>query len=105
MAEKQDEHPLRWSDVLNRAGVDANVSDAHVFVVCDECGTRQALAEAPLEPAEDPNDITAYRCRNGCGIVAVTGFPSPVAVPGSGRHRLGDYIVQARASSGTQYLK
>ncbi len=94
------EHPLRASEVIRRSGMDPGPDDSELWIDCPVCDRHQSLADAQLEPAEDPQDITAYRCANGCMVVTVTGHPNPVPLPGSGRYRLGDFAVVPLVPSG-----
>ncbi len=94
------EHPLLASEVIRRSGMDPAPAEAQLEVECPRCGRQQSLAEATVEPAEDPQDITAYRCASGCAVVAVTGYPNPMPMPGSGRYRLGDFVIAPSAPSG-----
>lgn len=75
-------------------------TEAQLWADCPVCERHQTLADAVVEPAQDPQDITAYRCANGCTILVVTGHPNPMPVPGSGRYRLGDFVVAPMVASG-----
>ena len=93
-------HPLLATDVIARSGTDPAPGDAQLRVQCPSCGRLQTLAECALEPADDPQDITAYRCVDGCAVVLTTGHPNPVPMPGSGRYRLGDLALAPRGPGG-----
>lgn len=93
-------HPLLAAEVIARSGMDPAPSEQDLSVECPDCGRRQSLSEATVEPAEDPQDITAYRCAAGCRVLLVTGHPNPVPMPGSGRYRLGDLAVAPLVPSG-----
>jgi hypothetical protein len=94
------EHPLLAAEVIRRSGMDPAPTAAQLWADCPQCQRHQSLAEASVEPAADPQDITAYRCASGCAIVAVTGYPNPMPIPGSGRYRLGDFVLAPVAPSG-----
>ena len=94
------EHPLLASEVIRRSGMDPAPTEAQLHVECPHCGREQSLAEATVEVAADAQDITAYRCVGGCAVVAVTGYPNPMPIPGSGRYRLGDFVIAPTAPSG-----
>ena len=95
------EHPLRIADVLSRGGL-SPASDSLVTIRCEVCGVMQRASKMPLEPAEDPSEITAYRCRNGCAVLLVTGHPSPIPLPGAQRFRIGDYGTGANTTAGIE---
>lgn len=100
MAEPDPQHPLLASDVIARSGLPAPPVEGDLRVECPVCARHQTLAEASVEPATDPQDVTAYRCMNGCAVLIATGHPNPVPLPGSGRYRLGDYALVPLAPSG-----
>lgn len=100
MGEKSVAHPLLASEVIARSGVDPAPGEADLEIGCPDCGRVQTLAEATVEPADDPQDITAYRCAAGCRVLLVTGHPNPVPMPGSGRYRLGDLALAPLVPSG-----
>jgi hypothetical protein len=93
-------HPLLASQVIALSGMDPGPGEADLSVDCPHCGRHQSLAEAVVEPATDPQDITAYRCVTGCQPLLATGHPNPVPMPGSGRYRLGDYALAPLVPSG-----
>lgn len=93
-------HPLLASEVIERSGMVPGPTEAQLWVDCPTCRRHQSLAEASVEPADDPQDITAYRCATGCVVVLVTGYPNPMPIPGSGRYRLGDYVLAPLVPSG-----
>lgn len=93
-------HPLLASDVIAASGLDPAPGEDALSVDCPECGRTQVLAEATLEPADDPQDVSAYRCATGCRVLLVTGHPNPVPMPGSGRYRFGDFAVAPLVPSG-----
>jgi hypothetical protein len=97
---KEDEHPVRAEDVFARAPEDFTppVRDHMILLRCETCGAEQTLRNCSIELADDPNDITACRCMRGCQVVLVTGFPTPIPLPDSGRYRMGDYCIQAGPS-------
>jgi hypothetical protein len=94
------EHPLLASEVIARSGTDPAPGEEALWIDCPQCGRHQSLAEASVEPADDPQDITAYRCAAGCAVLVVTGHPNPVPMPGSGRYRLGDLAIAPLVESG-----
>lgn len=94
------DHPLLASDVIARSGTSGAPGEDQLWVDCPDCHRHQSLAEAVIEPAADAQDITAYRCTNGCRVLAVTGYPNPVPMPGSGRYRLGDFVLAPLVPSG-----
>ena len=85
-------HPLTAQDVLARTG--RPLLDSDVVATCPDCGTEQRLSEARLERAERPEDISAYRCLNGCRVLVVTGHPLPLPGLGGKRYVLGDYAIE-----------
>ncbi len=93
-------HPLLASAVIQSSGVDPAPGDDQLWVDCPVCHRHQSLAEASTEPAMDPQDITAYRCADGCAVMLVTGHPNPLPMPGSGRYRLGDYAIAPTGREG-----
>ncbi len=93
-------HPLLASEVIARSGTDPAPGEGDLTIECPTCGRRQTLAEALVEPAEDPQDISAYRCADGCMVLLTTGHPNPVPLPGSGRYRLGDLALAPLVPSG-----
>jgi hypothetical protein len=94
------EHPLLASEVIRRSGMDPGPVEDDLWIDCPACHRHQSLADARVEPADDLQDITAYRCVNGCTVLTVTGHPNPVPMPGSGRYRLGDYAIAPLVPSG-----
>ena len=86
---------------LSRGGL-SPASDSPVTIRCEVCGVMQRASKMPLEPAEDPSEITAYRCRNGCAVLLVTGHPSPILLPGAQRFRIGDYGIGANTTAGIE---
>ncbi len=93
-------HPLLASEVIALAGTDPAPGEDALWIDCPTCGRHQSLAEATVEPADDPQDVTAYRCATGCAVVLLTGHPNPMPIPGSGRYRLGDLALAPVAPSG-----
>lgn len=100
MSDPVPKHPLLASAIIRGSGMDPAPTEAQLWVDCPDCDRNQSLAEAAVEPAEDPQDITAYRCANGCAVLLVTGHPNPVPLPGSGRYRLGDFAIAPLAPTG-----
>ncbi len=94
------QHPLLASEVIGLSGLDPAPTESQLWVDCPVCMRHQSLAEAHVEPADDPQDITAYRCANGCAVLLLTGHPNPFPMPGSGRYRLGDLAVAPLVESG-----
>jgi hypothetical protein len=95
-----DLHPLRISDVMRRAGIKPVFPDSAYLSTCAACGTEQSLGEATLEPATEPENITSYRCKNGCAVLAVTGHPDPARGPDSRRYNVTDFSVEPIAPGG-----
>lgn len=93
-------HPLLASTVIAQGELDPSPGEDRLWVDCPDCGEHQSLAQASVEPAPDPQDVTAYRCRQGCRVLLVTGHPNPVALPGSGRYRIVDFVVAPLVPSG-----
>ena len=94
-------NPLLIEDVLSRGGL-SPASDSLVTIRCEVCGVMQRASKTPLEPAEDPCEITAYTCRNGCAVLLVTGHPSPIPLPGAQRFRIGDYGIGTNTTAGIE---
>ena len=95
------EHPLRIEDVAVPWGSVACLGLARHDSL-RVCGVMQRASKMPLEPAEDPSEITAYRCRNGCAVLLVTGHPSPIPLPSAQRFWIGDYGIGANTTAGIE---
>lgn len=98
-------HPLRVAEVMQRAGLTyLPASDDAYRTVCPSCGRAQSLAQASVEPARDAGGITAYRCRNGCTVLATTGGADSATDAGTGwRFAVGDYVITALVPAGLQF--
>ena len=96
---RQAQHPLYASDVMIWAGMRYGQRDDLFLTECPQCGRAQTLAEAPIEAAEGSDDVSVYRCINGCALLAVTSLPGPVP-PGVLRLALGEFFLGALAPAG-----
>lgn len=98
------EHPLRVAEVMQRTGLTSlPCSDDAYRTVCPSCGRAQSLAQASVEPARADGAITAYRCRNGCAVLATTGYPEPSSDGVGWRFAVGDFVITARVPAGLQF--
>ncbi|MBE7163435.1 MAG: hypothetical protein INR72_19520 [Williamsia herbipolensis] len=98
-------HPLRVSEVMRLTGAPTMpATDAAIWTSCPRCGQHQSLADATIEPAERAHDITAYRCTNGCTVLAATGFATKRARGNDWRYEVGQFVVAAQVPGGLQFV-
>ncbi len=66
--------------------------DQHVLATCPVCNVEKSLAGATVT---EEGESTVYRCRSGCGILAIVAPVRPGAAPWNGRgYRLGDHVIR-----------
>ncbi|HET6876583.1 MAG TPA: hypothetical protein VFH38_03555 [Jatrophihabitans sp.] len=96
------QHPLRVSDVMQRAGLASlPAADDGYRTACPVCADVQSLAQASVEPAS--TGITAYRCRNGCTQLAVTGYPQSVPDCAGWQVAVGEFVITSLVPAGLQF--